>query len=423
MSKHQPSELLTHLTTFRRRLRLRDGWLLGQRTFWVAVAGVIGILVLGRLVPIHQLGIWAWVWPFTIWLCAVAGFSILHPKPLTQIAQRVDLELGLKERISTALELESQGTAQFTTPQVTQSPNLPIYQQNDALATARTIEPRKAFPLTWLRRPLALAAILLALTIVLTFLPNPMDAVIAERAAIEQAAQEQAEKIEEIKKEIAESQELSPEIQAELLRQLEELAQQLRENPGDREKALADLSKLEENLRRQLDPNADQRQATLEAINAQLQALAQREDIDQSSLDLTAEALEKLAQDLANMDEAERDALAQALAEMAVLAAQSGDSALAQALASMSQAAQSGNAAAASQSSSDAAEALAQAQQQLTDQDSLQQTLAQLQNASQTMAQAGQPSGQQVAGQNPGQGQQPGQGQAAGQNPGQGQSG
>ena len=395
-------------------MRLRDSWLLVQKTLWLASTGVLAVLLIGRFVPIPSLVWWAWSLPFLFWLCAVLIVSLFQHRSLMRLARDVDLELGLKERLSTSLEIE--------TSSVTHTDNgLIQYQQADALSISKTIDPSAAFPLKWLRRPTLIAAGMLVAAFALTYLPNPMDAVIAERTAVEAVAQEQAQRIDELKEEIEQTTDLSPEMQAELLRQLEELAQQLRENPGDREKALADLSKLEESLRRQIDPNYDQRQASLEAITSQLQSLAQRENANPPT---PAEALEQLAADLENLSETERQELAEALAQMAAQAAQSGDSSLAQALASMSQAAQAGDSEAATQAASEASDAIAQAQSDLTAQAALQQTLNQLQNSSQAFAQAGQ-QGQQVAGQTPGQGNNPGQSNNPGQgtNPGQGQSG
>lgn len=417
-----PSPLVSYLITLRRRLRLRDGWLLAQRTLWIALVGVVCILGIGRLIPIEHLTIWA-IAPTALWLCANLVYSIFHPRPLNKVAQEIDLELSLKERLSTATELEAQ---KAPLPPIPQSPDhpfssLPAYQQSDALSTAQSIEPGRSFPLPWLRRPLLAAAGLLTVALILVYLPNPMDMILSERAAVEKAAEEQAEKIEELKEEIEQAEELSPELQDELIRQLEELAQQLRENPGDREKALADLSKMEEELRRQLDPNANLRQESLEAISAQLQSLAQQEN---ANLPTPTEALEQIASELANMSETERQELAEALAQMAAQAAQVGDESLAQALASMSQAALSGDSEAAAQAAEEAGEAMEQAQSAAAAQSALQQSLNQLQQSSQSMAQAGQ-SGQQSASQQPGEGNNPGQGQTPGQGntPGQGQSG
>jgi len=404
---------LTHyLIALRRRLRLRDGWLLAQSTLWIAMVAVVCILLMGRLFPISGIVYWA-VSPLILWLCANLVYSTLRRRPLKKIAQEVDLELGLKERLSTATELAAKGLDPSPIHSITE---LPAYQQTDALNTAQSIQPSRVFPLPWLRRPLLVAIGLLAIALILIYLPNPMDVILEERAAVEEAAEEQAEKVGEIKDEIEQNQELSPEIQAELLRQLDELAEQLRDNPGDREKALADLSKLEEELRRQINPNADLEQESLEAISAQLQSLAQRDD---ANLPTPTDALEQIASDLANMSESERQDLAEALAQMAAQAAQSGNTDLAQGLAAMSQAALSGNTEAASQAAGETSQALSQSQQALNDQQALQQALDQLQNSSQAMAQAGKP-GQQMAGQQPGQNTQ---GSNPGQNPGQGQSG
>ncbi|HBX68686.1 MAG TPA: hypothetical protein DEH25_04710, partial [Chloroflexi bacterium] len=98
------TSLSPYLVAFRRRLRLRDGWLLAQRTLWLALASTLAILLFGRFVPISTLALWAWGLPLLLWLCAVIGYSILRSQPLPRVARRIDLELGLKERLSTASE-------------------------------------------------------------------------------------------------------------------------------------------------------------------------------------------------------------------------------------------------------------------------------------------------------------------------------
>jgi hypothetical protein len=407
MSEETALDLITRLLLFRRRMRLRDGWHRFQRLSCLAAMGVFALLLVGRVVPIPRLWMWAFLGPWLLSLGASFGYALLRPITLLRAARQIDLELGLKERISTALE--------FSNAHEQLSPGLLLQRQyTDALAVAGAADPRRDFPFTWLRRPTLAAVSILVASLVLAWLPNPMDAVLAEREAVKQATQVQAEKVEALQQEIEQDTSLTPELQAELLRQLEALAQQLRQNSGDREEALADLSRLEMQLRRQIDPQAIQRQASLEAISTELQTLAGLDQVDQDDLDLTIEALEKLTQELAEMTDSERLELASALAQLAAQAAQSGSSDLSQSLASLSQAAQSGSAESAAQASSQAGEALAQARQQNRDQNALQQALAQLQNASRSMAQAGQ-SGRQLAGQQPG--GQPGN------NPGQGMSG
>ena len=417
------ADLQARLRVFRRRLRLRDGVERMQRTLWIALAASVFILLLGRTVPVPHLAAGALA-PAFVWLCAVAGYSLLRPLPLDRVARRMDAELGLKERLGTAVEIGEQGASPAAASANRPPSNLPARQFADALAAARAVDPRRGLPLHLLRRPMLAAAALLALALALAYLPNPMDAVLAERAAVEQAAEAEAERVGKIAEQV-ENSGLSPEKQAELLRQLDELARQLRENPGDREQALADLSTLEAELRRQIDPGAATRQAMLDAITAQLQALAQSESASPPD---TAAALEQLAASLDSMTAEEQQSLAAALSQMAAQASQAGDTDLAQALAAMSQAAQAGDAQAASDAAGQVSEAVQNAQQALTDQQVLQQTLSQLQNSSQAIAQAG--SGQQpdAAGEPDqtaaaGSGQQSGQGQGAGQQPGQGQGG
>ena len=266
----------------------------------------------------------------------------------------------------------------------------------------------------------ALAAAVLALAV----LPNPMDATLAQRAAVAQAAEDQAQQIETLREEIENAHELTPETREELLRQLAELAEQLRANPGDREDALADVSRVEESLRQRLDPNAAARQAALESLAAQLQNLAGGETSDEANLSDATEALEVLAEMAAEMSEAERGSLAQSLAQAAARAAQAGDQGLAQALAAMAQAVASGDIQAAAQAAQAAAEAVARAEDELADQAALQEVLSELQQGRQSIAQAGQAQALaqgQVQGQGQGQGQSQGQGQGQGQSQSQGQ--
>lgn len=408
-------ELRFHLARFGHRLRLRDGWLLAQRWLWVVCLLAALVQAAGRVRPLEHLWLWTLI-PLAAWPLVVIGTSLFRPLPPTRIARRVDAELDLKERLATALALERWVTGTG----LAGWPSLIARQHQDALATAQEMELRRAFPLRWLPQPLLLAGILAAGIVALAALPNPMHAVLAERAAVGQAAEEQANRIQELRDEIQDAEGLSPETRQELLRRLAELEEQLRANPGDREEALADVSQVEESLRPKLDANAEGRQTTLETLTAQLQALTKGQSDEETSLSDAAEALENLAGKLAEMDVAEKENLAQALARLAAQAAQAGDSDLAQALATLAQAAQKGETEAAVQAAQAAADALAQAQNELSEQSALRRTLSQLQASRRAIAEAGQ--GQAVAdekGQSTGQGQGQGPSQGLGQGLGQ----
>lgn len=419
--------LTDYLIHFRRRLRLRDGWLLAQRSLPIAVLLAFLIQGGGRFIPIPRLDVWSLA-PLFLWLLAVAIYTILRPESLMHTARRVDQELNLRERLSTALAFEDQAlnrqealssgasaaepTGNFAT--------LVLRQRQDALESADQVQPSHDFPLYWLPRPLAIAGLLAVLGITLAVLPNRMDAVLAEREAVRRGAAQQAERVETMAEQIEEAKLLSPEEREELIRQLEELAQKLRENPGDLEKAMADISRLEQELQARMDPNALAQAAFLEALAAQLEAMTGTErDPNQSAAEAAAKALAEIAEQQASMSPEERQQAAAQLAQAAAQASQAGDASLAQALAQMSQAMQQGDAQATDQAAGQASQAAQAAESRLTDQQALQRALQQLQGGRQALAQASQ-SAQAQSGQNGQTAQNPGQGptQNQGQNPG-----
>jgi chemotaxis protein histidine kinase CheA len=398
-------------------MRLRDAALLAQRSFWLAVLAAGLVQVVGRFTPLANLWLWTWL-PFGAWLLLCLGWALFAPASAMRVARQVDGEQALKERLSTALALE-------TSPrygQTAESEALVQLQQADALAAARELTPHKTFTFHWQRRPLIAAGMLLVAFVLMAFLPNPMDRLVQERAAVQAELQAQSRRIEALAEELQQEETLTPEERAALTRQLEELARQLQENPGDREEALADIARLEAGLRERINPDLDRQAAALESLAAQLQALAQAQTNEQSENSSLDQALQQLAEQLDEMDSAEQQAAAQSLADLAAQAAQAGEPTLAQALSAMAQSALSGDALSASQAAQQAAQAMDQAQQSVSAQEALSQALDQLERSRQQVAQAGQ--GQQVAqnpssGQNGSQGQSGSQGQNQGQNPGQ----
>jgi hypothetical protein len=431
LDRRDLAELNQHLGRLGRHLRWRDGILVAQKTAWIPILVGLSIHLVGRLLPIQDLIYWTLI-PLPAWLLGLLSYTLLRPMPLLVIARRLDHELELRERLGTAylLEAASVDRSEQPKPQRQFQANLVKLQREDALFKIRVIDPRRALPLIWHMRSLLVSACLTLGLALLVILPNPMDAIIAQRVAIAQAAEEQAETIDRLREEIAESDELSPELQEELMRRLAELADQLRNNQGDLAEALADLSRLEEALRAQLDPQASLRQATLEALAAQLQTLAQTEGSQVSDISDTAEALNQLAEMMAQMEPTQREELAQTLAQMAARASQAGDSSLAQALANLAGAAQTGDAQAATQAASQAGQAFSRAQSEFSDQASLQQALSGLQESRQALGRAGQGrSAASVPGQGQGSGQADGNddgggdgdGDGSGQGQGQGQ--
>lgn len=380
-------QLLPYLERVRWRLRLRDGLLVAQRTLWQA--GILSVLVLlaGRIWPIEQPWKGALI-PLAAWLLGVFGYALFRPMPPMRVARQADAELHLKERLSTSLALDALHDARKSQSTVFASFDTELVNKAhaDALHAARAIDPAHDFPVLAQRRALLTAGGLLLVSMLLVWLPNPMDAVIAERKEVAREAARQGQQIEQLREQIQNAEEMSPEERDDLMRKLAELAQQLRDSNGDREEALANLSRLEQELRQQLDPKGGQRQAALEAMAAQLQAMAKAENPQIGDLEAAAEALEQLAEQMEAMSEEERAALAQQLSQMAARAAQAGDGSLAQALSAMAQAAQSGDMESAQEAAQRAADALDQARSDLAKQRALNQSLSQLQNSRRSMS-------------------------------------
>jgi hypothetical protein len=401
-------ELLPYLGRLRWRLRRRSGLNFLQRTFWIACLAGTLILLVGRIWPLEGIRTMALA-PLGLWGIAALAILLLGPFSNMQVARKVDQELGLKERISTCLAFnnpETDLTRRSFDAQLMEQMNA------DALTTVRTVNPRQCFPALFEWRRLAAGAALLIGAFLLAFLPNPMDLILAEQKAVAQAAREQAQKIENLKKEVEKTAELTPEEKEKLLQQLEELARQLRNNPGDREQALADLNRAEQAIREQLDPGAATRKAALEAIAARLQAMAGLQKNERlGDLQSASEDLAKLAAQIGQMTQEQRDQLAKDLGQLAARAAQSGNSTLAQALASLAQAAQTGDSSSAQQAAQSGQQALKQAQANQSSQQALQRAMAGVQSSRQAMAgTSGQSAQGGQSGQNPGQGQQPGSG-------------
>jgi hypothetical protein len=95
------------------------------------------ILLAGRIWPIERPWFWALI-PLAAWLIGVVGFAFLRPLSLMRVARQVDLELHLKERISTSLALEKAVDSPVFT---SFKPELVEKTHDDALHTARQVNP------------------------------------------------------------------------------------------------------------------------------------------------------------------------------------------------------------------------------------------------------------------------------------------
>lgn len=349
-------------------------------------------------------------------------YSLLRPYPLPQVARRLDQELGLKDRLATALELEERRPGNVEDWHVDEAPfqpgHLAALQQHDALAVAQRLDPHG---LAWglPRRPLWLAGGLALLLLALLLLPNPMDAILAERAAIQAAAENQARAVEEARREFEAATEPVTEERARALAALAELMKALAANPGNREQALADISAAQEKLRNLQSADAAARLAVTEQLAAQLAALSQDEARPAGDMAAAGRSLSELAAAAGSADAASRESTAKTLESMAAQAAAT-EADLAAALFDLATSLAAGDTAAALSAADAARAALARADQEASLQQALTAAQAALENGRQQLAVAGQSGNQLVQSNGAGQNQGQGQGQGQGQSPGSG---
>ncbi len=307
------------------RLQMQRALLGALTTLGPALALVLLLLLAARLWPLPHWRLWAGL-PLLLW----TGFHLirlpsLRPTPM-QTARTLDRQLALQERLSTALELYQRDL---------HSPLIQA-QQADARVHARAVDPARDLPWRLPRRALALAGLLLSLVLLLLFLPNPQDAVLQQRAAVRQAAAEQAAELEELADEIAALEGFPPKEQEALVRQLREAAERLRANRGDPAEAVADLERARQALRRQAEEWAAQREAVDQVEQALRDLAAELSQGNPEAQAALQNALETLPEQLAKMNEQEIAELAARMEELARRAA--ADPELAHALEDLAQA-------------------------------------------------------------------------------------
>src|SRR5512139_1345030 len=203
-TSHKEARLRAFLRPLGRWLRLRLSVEPLARTAWMILAVSAIVLLIGRLWPIEGYRLIAGgllLAPFLGWIVFSLARSI---RPFI-VARWADNELGLHDRLATALVLSD---SQRQMPSAFDRA-LVSFQIDDALAVAGSIEPRRAFPIRIQRAALWRAGAVLLASVVLLALPNPMDAIVAERARVTETAKAEVEKLEKLAQEIENDQTLA----------------------------------------------------------------------------------------------------------------------------------------------------------------------------------------------------------------------
>lgn len=247
-------------------------------------------------------------------LSATGLLMLLRPRPLIAQAHYADRQLGLRERMTAAVEIEA--------GLLVVDQHLSARQLRDALGEAAKVDASALIPLRprameWLPALTALA--LLALVI---WLPNPQEAVLLEQRAVAEAVAQQAEAVSELAAEIAADDTLTAGQREALLQPLEEALAALQQPGLSREEAVAALSGAETELRalsRELDsPSLNEALAAAGTALDGGGAMGEAADALQAGQPgRAAESLNTLADSLDQLDANERAALANQLATAA----------------------------------------------------------------------------------------------------------
>lgn len=280
-------------------------------------------------------------------LCPLGGalWGGWRPRPVIEQLRRLERATGLAERLSTAWELHAGS--------ITSSPALREAQRAETARALQGLDPRRAFPLRLSPAAAILNGALLLAVLAALLVPNPQERVLAERAALQQAAARQAEELAAQMKAVRELPALSSAERERLLQSLETARQVLLDPhaaPEARQAALLEAEQQLAGLRQAQEDAARQLQTALaaaptEAPTERTQALLAA--LQRGDLAAAETAARQLAEGEALSSE-EQAALNAALAQLAE-AAQAVDPELAETLAAAATARDAGEATAALQ--------------------------------------------------------------------------
>lgn len=410
------TDLSQALHSWIRRLRLQRAltWALRGLIAGLAFALVVGGVGLYRA-ELLRAEFLALVISAPLLLALISALTaFLWRLPPLKAARYFDIRFGLKERVSTALELDQH--AQHIPPEMIDR------QLRDAVRASRKVNLRRDMPFRSSLREGTVVLLLVAVISMVWLRGDRWFLASQQSRAVEQAVAEQTTKIEEIIRQIDSDESLSETQKQELTAPLKEALQSLQENPS-LESSVSILTSTGEQMQALSDPQSRQMAQALTEAGQQLagqegsplQGVGQ--ELAQGNYVAAASELRNI--DVNQLSQAEQQQLADQLEAMAD-SLRSTDPGLANELRQAANALRSGDTAGAQQALQNAADALAQAGQQITFSQTASQTASQMQQgAGQVLAAGG---GQQAN--QPGQGQQGSQGSnQSGQTDGSGASG
>ena len=329
----------------------------------------------------------------------VAGFwHISHQN----IARRADRDLGLKERLITAVELQ-RGPAGRSA--------LGGLQLRDTLDQFRRYEPLEAFPVRLPPRELNALLGLSILAVALVLAPNPMEQTVRQREVVVQTIRQEAERIKKLSDELA--QEEDPEDFVDIQDVLQAASSAIGDRQLSPEEATAALRQLEQKLQSQQDPGTGELEDILNSMAGALASEPSTRDLATSlargDIRQAAKEMRQLGDQADQMSPNDRAKLTRALRQAGNRASRS-NAALAQSLLQAGDALEGGQSGQAAEALGDAANQLDSSAGRLRAASQRERALAQLQqsrsaiNRSQQAAQSRSSGGQRGPGQQAGAG-------------------
>jgi hypothetical protein len=354
---------------------------------WVGLGLAIGLFI--ALLP----AVAARYYPlFTVWQLIVFAISVislgivialLFPwlrhlrRSVLKWARHFDQQFGLKERVSTALEIES-GTIKVKNDLIRKR------QVVEATQIAERLDFKRLLPLkiSWQQLLMALVlAIGLAAAIIM---PNPQFEILEEKLRLQEELSKQVQQLEDIKKDIQASTLLTDEQKFAALQALQNAQEELKDSNATEESAFAALNDAQAQLDALKDALAEQQARDLEKAGQQLNPDELTRDLAEA---LSNRDFQKAADQLRNMTGQDGQALnqqqQQQLAnqmEQLANSVQNSDPNLAQQLRDAAQAMREGRNQDAKNALNQAANSLDKAQQSQANQKALQQVSQSLNN-------------------------------------------
>ncbi|HEY4632824.1 MAG TPA: hypothetical protein VIH00_02820, partial [Candidatus Limnocylindrales bacterium] len=264
------------------------------RRAWIALAVIAvaeaALWTVARFVPLESAPLLGAAIPVAVALGLLLVSVRVRPS-LGETALAVDAEGGLGDRVSSALEL-AVGFPDSATPPDPSAVDIDDEppatddeadatrfirrQRRDALSALRAAPP--LFKPRFSRSP-AVAALAAGLLLVpVLALPNPQDAVIAQQRDVREAAERQADRLDELAEDLENKGADADDPRTQLSEELRELARQLRERPDQLAVNLAQIGSVESRTRARIDPATEQRASALTSLARSLSRTATGDD-------------------------------------------------------------------------------------------------------------------------------------------------